>query len=329
MGDGPPADPLGRLLPHLLRLPGTAAPVPWPSAPEDGDALVASLERHGLAPLAHHRLHDADVPGLTSGQRDRLAAARHGAAASSLSHLQALKLLDDGFHERSVRVLVLKGRSLAQAAWPDPSLRPSCDVDLLVAPDDLAAAEDVFRSCGWEPSPEGRNKWRAAPKAPGLPPLDVSTSPRAEGARNPTWRPALEGLLSSATVMDGFRSLRALAPEHALVHGAVHAMDHAAARFVWLLDLAFLVERTADLTPRALDHAVEARARRATTLALGLTGRLVDLGALSGIAPPWGTDWFVRRVLRRPSTWGDGGMGRAGRLVLRLALVDRPSDLLR
>lgn len=290
---------------------------------------MASLERHGLAPLAHHRLNDADVPGLTSHQRDRLAAARHGAAASSLSHLRALKLLDDGLHERSVRVLVLKGRSLAQAAWPDPSLRPSCDVDLLLAPDDLAAADDVFRDCGWEPSPEGRNKWRAAPEAPGLPPLDVTCAPRAEGARNPTWRPDLGRLFASSGELQGFRALRALAPPHALVHGAVHAMDHAAARLVWLLDLALLVERTTDLTPRALEHAVEARARRATLVALHLAGRLFDLSALNGAAPPWGTAWFVDRVIRRPSTWGDGGMGRAGRLVLRLALVDRPSDLLR
>lgn len=50
---------------------------------------------------------------------------------------------------RGIQPLALKGIALAHVAYPNPGLRPMDDLDLLVAPDESAAALDALADDGW------------------------------------------------------------------------------------------------------------------------------------------------------------------------------------
>src|SRR5437879_13354466 len=53
------------------------------------------------------------------------------------------------FADRGIEVLVLKGADTAYRYFPEPGTRPSSDLDLLVAPHDIAAAHTVLRHLGF------------------------------------------------------------------------------------------------------------------------------------------------------------------------------------
>ncbi len=44
----------------------------------------------------------------------------------------------------------------ARSLYPTPDLRPSSDEDILIRPEDLARAEEVFRQRGYSPPGGGR-----------------------------------------------------------------------------------------------------------------------------------------------------------------------------
>jgi hypothetical protein len=60
-----------------------------------------------------------------------------------------LQKIIEGFQEEGVRVLVLRGPALAWSLYPDPAMRPSCDLDLLVIPEQVVQARDILESLGY------------------------------------------------------------------------------------------------------------------------------------------------------------------------------------
>jgi hypothetical protein len=71
---------------------------------------------------------------------------RHGAFLQLVS-LRAIAMLADA----GIRSIALKGPLLGEAIYGDPGRRPSSDVDLLVAPEDLETAVSVVRGLGYGP----------------------------------------------------------------------------------------------------------------------------------------------------------------------------------
>jgi hypothetical protein len=63
-----------------------------------------------------------------------------------------LSTLADG----KVSTVVLKGAALAETVYPEPALRHSHDIDLLVEPRDLSAAVSLLVSSGLRPLPPGK-----------------------------------------------------------------------------------------------------------------------------------------------------------------------------
>jgi len=304
------------ILPYLVR----PEPASW-----DAGACEEELVAHGIAPLAAARLADGAARG-------RLSAARYAAAAAHLARRRVLSALATAFRESGVPCLVLKGEALADRCWPDAALRPSCDVDLLVRASDLVTAGGLFRRLGYGLVAKGSSSQKWQPPSPGLPPLDVTAAPRAPGATNPTWVCTTDELFERSEPIVSLPGLRRMGDVDAVVHGAVHAADHAFSRFVWLADLAFMARIRPDLFVPDGEVAAAAdrlRARRAVRLALHLTTVLFRPDGLPACPAPWGTAWFVRRVLRRSLGWGDAVIGGRLRILLRAALVDRPGDLAR
>ena len=62
--------------------------------------------------------------------------------------------------EAGVVPTVLKGMHTAHAYFPEPGTRPVSDVDLLVSPAELPAAEAALRQAGYEPGPVQRRPYK-------------------------------------------------------------------------------------------------------------------------------------------------------------------------
>jgi hypothetical protein len=195
-----------------------------------------------------------------------------------------------------VTPLVWKGLALA-AAWPDPSLRPAGDLDLLVEAALLEPTARAFESRGWQrasyPSQFGLLS-RFRPEAPGIElwpptgqrlPIDISVRPfRTVGA-------AFDGasLLqrSHAGQIDG-HTVRLLDPPDELALVLVHAAKHGVRAPRWLIDGVVLARRGA--IELAAERASDAGARRAFAASLRLVAELDDM-ALSPLQRFLGTLW--------------------------------------
>lgn len=98
---------------------------------DDWPQVIKAAEPHGLAPLLHHYLKAVDVR-LPTQPRLMLAGlvARHRQASKTLSDT----LLDIGeiYEQIDLPFVCLKGIALAHIIYPDPSLRPMSDIDILV-----------------------------------------------------------------------------------------------------------------------------------------------------------------------------------------------------
>ncbi|MFA9613301.1 MAG: nucleotidyltransferase family protein, partial [Deltaproteobacteria bacterium] len=60
-----------------------------------------------------------------------------------------LREIIEAFREQGVRVLVLRGPALAFSLYEDPAMRPSCDLDLLVLPEQVVQARTILESLGY------------------------------------------------------------------------------------------------------------------------------------------------------------------------------------
>jgi hypothetical protein len=223
---------------------------------EDWLALVEAGFRGGVLAALAPRLPPA--PEVRARFARLAAAQRLEAAARQSSLAEVLGLLA----ARGLRAAPLKGPALAERLYPDPALRPSGDLDVLVAPADLEAAVAALGAGGFvlQRGPLERHARRhghhLALSAPGLAPLELHFRPLSAFSSD---LPAAEllGRARPRRLASGAEVL-VLAPEDELVVLAVHAVEHQARRPGWILDLLLLL----DATP-ALDWgAVEERAGR-------------------------------------------------------------------
>ncbi len=123
---------LGERAEHLV------ADVDWPR-------LADTLRLRRLLPTLGPRIvelakgQSSDDFGETVQQA--IAAARRHGAFLQLVSLRAIAMLADA----GIRSVALKGPLLGEAIYGDPGRRPSNDIDLLVAPEQLQAAVEVIR----------------------------------------------------------------------------------------------------------------------------------------------------------------------------------------
>ena len=82
---------------------------------------------------------------------------------------QELERIVVPFADRGIEVLVLKGTDTSYRYFPEPGTRPSSDLDLLVAPHDIAAARTVLRNLGFaEEGPGHGDRYRSTWTPPGV-----------------------------------------------------------------------------------------------------------------------------------------------------------------
>jgi hypothetical protein len=115
------------------------------------EALIRRAEMHGIAPLVRFNLSHAGMldqvppqPRRSLDHQAYLQAARHLACVSEASRLiREMKAA-------GLTALPLKGAALMLGDYyPQAGLRAAADIDLLVRPDELEAAERIAHACGY------------------------------------------------------------------------------------------------------------------------------------------------------------------------------------
>ncbi len=278
---------------------------------EDGEQLFARAARHGVAGLLFDALRERDVP-LAPGLARRLAGAELARDIDHAAHLALLTRIDGALASAALKAATLKGALLAERVWPRPAARPTTDVDLLVAEEDLAEAARALETLGYTAvdDDDAEARFRAAhhhlhfthPHA-----LPIELHFHAYRGFGETLRSA--PLIARSHVAfvgrQPLSAIRVLAPEDELMYLAVHLAAHRAVRLGWLVDLRLLLER---MTPAQITSSAEnARASgyaRPLALAAALLAEVLGvdrdtlrpLGALGGLRGP-----LVAGVLEEPA----------------------------
>jgi hypothetical protein len=233
-------------------------PVPPPLCPEDEWLLFfASLGAPSI-PLLYWKLRDlpADFrppPQIVNWMRTQFLNSRIRSLCVSRQLSEILPL----FQSEGIRVLVMKGAALAHSIYPDPALRYSDDIDILVHPDDYFRACGLLERSGYSPED---NLFKFDPANQSHIELGFSYYDRKkkylplELHRDLHYcvrfnsRAEIAGLFEHAVRVEGPGfSFEAFHPVEALIHVSLHwALHHPNIfRLIWVYDI-FLLARVLD-----------------------------------------------------------------------------------
>jgi hypothetical protein len=128
------------------------AAAPLVAEPLDAEVWAGVVE-HVAGERLEGLLVDAIERGswaVDDGQREAALARHREAMARALVLDRHLLVLVDRLRAASIENRVLKGAAVAHLDYPDPSLRPYRDVDVLVRPGDIERARDLLIASGGE-----------------------------------------------------------------------------------------------------------------------------------------------------------------------------------
>lgn len=323
-----PLSPEYRLLARAVAPPGLAdrsgrATVP-PDDPPDWAEGLRLARWHRVSPLLSRHAKLCGEGTVPAGVQAELAGDRLRAGAENVCRLSALRKVTDALAQEGVAVMALKGVALLDLAYPDVSLRPMVDIDLLVPPDDIARAEAVILDLGFISA-----RPAAADGTPGGPRQSKYAYPLLV---RPDGRVCIDlhrHLLPGAAFdLAGFwdrsrpseaEGYRLPAAEDLLLHTGAHffkdRLRRSSGSFGQLADVAWLCHRHAVDWDQLVARAQACGLHGRLFLALDATNELIApvvppsaLAALcpSSYSPSQGRRFIQRRVLDT-RTWADPG----------------------
>lgn len=203
----------------------------------DPEALVRAARLHGLTGVIAAELGRRGLRLPDELHRELVKEART-IAGNALKLRMLLGRVLQTFAQEGLRPVVLKGYPLGARCYPDPLLRPSTDVDLLVREEELAASEGILTGIGLAPIREETQAYLREHHHHlvfGGPAGMVELHFRAIAGFGASieWADLREPV---DAVLDEL-PLRYLTPEDELTYLAAHAAEHAFARLSWLYDL--------------------------------------------------------------------------------------------
>lgn len=240
------------------------------SAGRDAGDQLRWLKRHRLIAAADLLAGRALIRAEVSALANRLNGHRPAISEATLAEE---KRVISGLASAGLPVLALKGLRLAWTVYPHPAQRPRSDMDLLAAPENVAAARELLDQLGYRPlhavaggTPMEQEAW-VADLAGGRSMIDLHWKLR----NHPCLRDRLDfdEQWAAAVALPGLgEHARGQSNVHALLNASMHWFDRLyAERFplLWLLDK--------DLLWRAMS---ETEQQQACTLAAerGLAGLL-------------------------------------------------------
>ncbi len=286
----------------------------------DKPALLAEAGRHGLRGVI---LHHAKAAGLAVSGADALTAADEAVQQRQRENLaEVVRALRGG----DVRCVCLKGPLLGERLYPTPLLRPSTDLDVLVAPQDLARAVQALGVIGYVAADGGASErfyrdhhHHVHLHRDGGAPIELHHRAHSGfGAGLPA-----DELLARAIP---WADAHVLSPEDEWLYLAVHAASHVFERLGWVYDLKLLTHRR----PALAWSAVVDRARQHGVLgAVSFTRDLLasrfrqPIPATGFRTTPYGA-WRLYARAQDQDAWGRGAS-----FALRLLLCDDASAAVR
>ena len=207
----------GGLVAQLLAGAWRVSPPPPITSAEELGEIVTLLLKSGASALAWRKVRDSGL--------------RTSPAASQLQQAYRLHSLEAALHERRLKQVIpvlrtfgaepvlVKGWAIARL-YPEPGLRPYCDLDLCVSPDHYASAGAALRS------PEGAGCS-----------VDLHM-----GFGKFYERQTDDIFARSQLVSLGDLDVRVLGAEDNLRFLCLHLLRHGAVRPLWLADIAVLLE---------------------------------------------------------------------------------------
>jgi hypothetical protein len=244
-----------------------------------------------------------------------------------------------GFDRAGVRARLLKGPSIAGWLYPGGPPRSYVDCDLLIAPDDVDAAEDVLASLNYGRYFDDRRMpewWREhagewVREDDGLTVDLHRTLPGVGVGAEPAWR-----ALSTDTgivLVAGHPAPTLALPARAL-HVALHAAQHGVGWAGPIADLErALVVADDDLWVRAATLAVELEATDAFAAGLRLTPAGAELASRLRLPPAQSVEAELRAASAPPLALGFEQLARADGMRVRAEIVWRklvpPADFMR
>ncbi|MGJ4953877.1 nucleotidyltransferase domain-containing protein [Bradyrhizobium sp. HKCCYLS20291] len=271
---------------------------------DDWQQLLRVIKRHRIAGLAHRALqpHAAEVPEFVRAilSREAGAIARTGLVLTS----ESIRL-DAAFRAVDIDLGFLKGPVLSMQLYGDVGRRYCRDLDLFVAPTDLARATDVLQQLGYVAAGElpggdiaawthRLNEWEFRHRDSGiLIELHWRLCPNA----------ALGDLLAaklswSDVGIGSDRTLRTLGGDTLLAYLCLHGGLHAWSRLKWLADIDVLLSSSADLPQRLLTLSDQIGLRRPVGQALWLAAELLETPLDPATRQVLAQDRAVRRLGR-------------------------------
>jgi hypothetical protein len=299
--------PLGQLL-TILRNPSGAEE--FASRADLWKQVVRVAEVHRLSGLlAHHA--SPFLPPTERQWRDRVLMMHH---RGHNQRLAALRRLTDAFDEAGISCVSLKGPLLAERFYPQPFLRTSSDLDLLIPEHAAGRAARLMGQLGF--TLQGNYPWQLQRRVTqhlnfasteGSTRVEVHYYLSAGGSSI-----AASGFLESSVLWrsaSGFES-RVMSPADEAFYSCVHGARHAFHRLRWLYD-AILIARS--LTPEdrervrelTLLHDQTGHMVAANMAALEFFGAALDLDC-SGFSVPWLWTRLTRRHMRKMVERVDG-----------------------
>ena len=109
------------------------------------EEILESALSQGIAPLLYNSLKKIRSSQFVPEKiMDKLKKAHYGNVARNMYHYEELKRILEAFHEKGVKVIVLKGAALDKIVYGDIGLRTFGDLDLLVKEENLAYAKKIM-----------------------------------------------------------------------------------------------------------------------------------------------------------------------------------------
>jgi len=271
----------------------------------DWDAVLERARQHRVLPLLHLKLKQC----ITGVPDEVLAKTRAEYERNSLHCMtnaeELLRVLSD-FEAAGIHAMPFKGVVLASVAYHDVTARTAGDLDVLIRYQDLQTATAILRSRGYElktktledGSPEAANyfefhferasdgmvlelRWRLELTQPGY---------RYNLGLDWVWAERRNVLLFGAPVPN-------LDPERSLLMLCMHGSKHAWSRWIWICDVAKLIQSEPDLD-WALTRMEAKRVGLERCLALGVLLAVRGAGAVvpARISKRFAADRAMRRL---------------------------------
>lgn len=340
----PAADATETVLLALCRGPVDAAAL----QAVDWSRLVELAALHGVAGQVWHSLTAQDaLQTVPQPAQNHLQAAVQQVHFDGMIHLREMALVTAALVAAGLEPIWLKGHALADLLYDDPLIRPSGDLDVLVRPAEVAAAEAALLAVGYQAQSAALHDYELAHNyhvtllrevLPGRAVLlELHWDLGAVGLFRydlAAWRAAAQRF----TLVGVDLPLHRFAPDAQLLHLALHMRKHRYVGLRWLIDVATLLRRF----DASLDWPALAAAARqggfatllytTVTLAHSLFAAPLPVGWPLGLAPSPVRRRLLHSVLTQnallaPVETADEGWTRLA--PAEVLLLDKPSVMAR